>query len=242
MSALERIVGRNVVSVLSLAALLLCGPATAGRLEPPDRGSDFPAASPVIPAQGEQRRFSFSPGPFDRCKYFMITETSTDWVLMKVEDGFDQYIFTNSLGLMANLDAHRAVGGSIDLHLARGHLSCAPTLRYRQWFTRSQSMDLSVGYVSNHTSDPFDYSPSLAGPIVNARFNLTHCLYVQGGLCRFEGPSYLNDYLITSGAPGGSAGFKAYGGIGLGGVPGVSLWGVELVGLGLLALAFSGMS
>jgi hypothetical protein len=242
MSPLERIVSRNVVSVLSLASLLLCGPAAAGRLETPDRGSDFPAASPVIPQQDEQRRFSFRPGPFDRCKYFMITETSADWVWMKVEDGFDQYIFTNSLGLMDNLDAHRAVGGSFDLRLARGHLSCAPALRYRQWFTRDRSVDLSVGYVSNHESDPFSYSPRLAGPIVNARLNLTHCFYVQGGLCRFEGPSYRNNDLIPSGAPGGTGRFETYGGIGLGGVPGVSLWGVELVGLGLLALAFSGMS
>lgn len=237
MSAPGNLVTRNAVSALSLAALFLCGPATAGRSAPPDRGSDPTAVSQAIPAQGEQRRFSFSPDPFDQCKYFMITETSTDWVWMKVEDGFDQYIFTNSLGLMDNLDAHRAVGGSIDLRLARGHLSCAPALRYRQWFTRDQSVDLSVGYVSNHESDLFSYSPRLAGPIVNARFNLTNYLYVQGGLCRFEGPSYLNNYLIPSGAR-----FRTYGGIGLGGVPGVSLWGVEAVGLVLLALAFSGMS
>jgi hypothetical protein len=235
MSMLGRIANRNVLRTLALGSVFLCGLAIADELGPVSTRTASPVISLADPTHSKQRIFSFRPSTFDDCKYFLITETSTDRVLMKTDDAFDQYIFTNRLGLMKNLDKHRAIGGSLDLRLAMGVVSCAPTLRYRQWLTHDRSLDLSASYVANQAR-------GLVGPILDARINLTNYFYVQGGVCQFRDEWYGWDIRYPSAYDQLPRHRKVYGGVGFGGRPGAMLWGVELVGIGLLAILFSGMS
>jgi hypothetical protein len=232
---LERIVVPNVLRVLALGSFLGCGPAIADEPRPADAGTPPPAVSSAGPEHADPRRWSFRPGPFVDCRYFLITEASTDRVLMKTDDALDQFIFTNRLGIMKNLDEHRSVGGSIDLRLAMGVVSCAPTLRYRQWLTHDQSVDLSASYVANDAR-------GLVGPILDARLNLSNSFYVQAGVCQFRDEWYEWDIRYPSAYDRLPKHRRVYGGVGFGGAPGAVLWGVELVGIGLLAIFFSGMS
>jgi hypothetical protein len=116
-----------------------------------------------------------------------------------------------------------------------GRVCCAPTPRYRQWLSHDQSIDLSASYVSNH-------SRGLVGPILDARLNLTNYFYVHGGVCQFRDEWYSWDIRNPSGYDQAARQRRLYGDIGFGGGPGAGLWGVELLGLGILTAIFSGMN
>jgi hypothetical protein len=193
-------------------------------------------------AQAERRSFSFSPQPYDRCDYFMITEFSTSAVAMKVPHSHlsDQFLFTDSFGFMKNLEGGSALGASIDLHLSDGSgdldreaIQVAPTLRYKHWLPRKQSLDLSIGYI------PKGADLGLVGPIANLRYSPLSTFYVQAGVCQFREftliPGSFYEYHEERKT-------RLFGGAGVGGVPATIFWGVQLVGAVVVAgsLAASG--
>jgi hypothetical protein len=180
------------------------------------------------------RAIVFSPDRADRCDYFFVTEFNAGVTGVKSQDGVDRFLFTDAFGLMRNIDRTRAVGVSIDAHLAAGAIRFTPTIRFKQWLAGRRSLDLSLGYAST----PIDHE-GVVGPIVDVRYSPTAWFHVQAGACRIRSVGsiwYYPDYRVDEDSQ-----FQLHAGVGLGGVPGVISWGAQAIGFAALVLAFSGM-
>jgi hypothetical protein len=185
-------------------------------------------------AQTERRSFSVNPQPLDHCDTFLITEATFDVVAVKVPNGHlpDRFLYTDSFGFMKNM-GRSALGLSIDVHVTKAsttqtRVKFAPTVRYKRWLPRSQSVDLLLGYVSK------GQSAGLGGPMATLRYSPLTTLYLQAGACQFReidlvpgsSPSRFREETKT----------RLFAGAGTGGVPGEVLWGLEAVA-GLLIAA-----
>ncbi len=212
-------------AALPLAALLLAVSACALEAGP------LAARDSLPPVRG----LSWRPAPYPRCRAYVLTEAGVDVAAIQVDDHFDRFIFSDALGVMANVDEHQSIGGSLDLTLALGQFSLVPTLRYRRWLGKGGSLDLAAGW-----------SPAsgrgIGGPIVRARYAPVAMLGVEAGVAR-----YLNEDPYGWWGPNGSARtdpvrWHAFGGVSLGGPLGAGAWGVQVLGLSLVAMALMGMA
>ena len=199
----------------------------------------------VAPAR-QRRRVSFTQHRLDRCASFMILEASGNRLTAVTVDKMDEFIVTNGFGLMKNIDQRWAVGGAVELYWARGAVIAAPALRCRRWFAREQSIEASLGYISNGASRSSAFyggsAVSLVGPIVSARYSPIPGYFVQGGLCRYRVQEDEYDPLTQSFRFWSHDYSKGYGGIGLGGFGGAALWGVEALALGAVLVVAAGLS
>jgi hypothetical protein len=181
-------------------------------------------------------RFSLTPHRLDRCKAFLVVEASGSRVAMNTEDRLDEFIVSDGLGVMVNVNSSWAVGGVVELYWARGAVKVAPVVRCRRWFGREQSLEASVGYLgrAGAVADPYTGAGSqLVGPIASVRYSPVPVVFAQVGLCRFQ----VGDYLFSDFGPGtaGREVTKLYGGAGMSGGGGAVLWGLEALALaGLL--------
>lgn len=133
-------------------------------------------AASAVDAPSSTRPFSFNPDP--DVDYFLVTEFRASRVAIPdTQDPIDSYLFTDSFGLMKRLSRANAVGATIDFHLAEGEFSAAPSIRYRRWLTRKQSLELSAAYASG--------DKTLGGPIVEARYSPLPLFHVQIGVARY---------------------------------------------------------
>ena len=263
--------GRTSVVTCLAAAILVLAPARAVCGASPPAGPAGPSASTTVslgaavaqapPATdtlpgstrepmgvvpNRQRRcVSFAPHRLDQCAFFLVLEASGNRVTMNTVDRMDEFIVTNGIGLMKNIDQRWAVGGVVELYWARGAISVAPALRCRRWFAREQSIEASLGYIPNGASNGnvvYGGSvASLAGPVASARYSPIPGFFVQGGLCRYREQGYERDPLTQSFRYWSHDYPKGYGGIGLGGSGGATLWGVEALALGVFFLVAAGL-
>jgi hypothetical protein len=216
---------RMLVAALAACALCLSGTARAQPVSPANADTAGGAA--------KRRGVSFSPKPYARCDVFFVTEFSANLLFVEVDDQMDRFLFTDSFGLMKNLTPDKALGGSFDLHVAQGVAKYAVTVRYKQWLGERQSVDLSLGFFP-------DDAPGIVGPIANLRYSPAQSFYVQAGLCQIKEqwgtyvgyPEYFRYHEART--------FRVYGGIGCGGVPGVVLWGAQMLGIGVVGLLVFG--
>lgn len=201
-----------IAAALASCALCLAGTAHAEPASPAD-----------APGEAAKRKgLSFTPKPYAQCDVFFVTEFSANLLFVPVDDQMDRFLFTDSFGLMKNLTRDKALGGSIDLHLAQGVIKYAVTLRYKQWLGERQSVDLSLGFFP-------DDAPGIVGPIANARYSPLQTFYVQAGVCQFKelewqyvpAPEYFRYHEART--------YRLYTGIGCGGAAGAILWGAQLL-------------
>ncbi len=189
-----------------------------------------------------RRIFSFTPRRYDQCELFLATEASGARVAITTIDPMDEYLFANGIALMKNIDPRWSVGGGVDVHLARGIFKVAPDVRCRRWFAREQSIEASLGYVTSPPrNEPGGNAIDLVGPIVSARYYPARWFFVQGGVCRFRErrSSY---HAETQSLTYSTRDFsKAFGGIGLSGGGGATLWGIEALTVGVLMALLAGM-
>lgn len=179
------------------------------------------------------RALVFSPDRPERCDFFFVTEFNAGMTGVESQDALDKFLFTDAIGLMWNADRSRAIGVSIDAHLANGALRFVPTLRAKQWLTGRSSMDLSLGYA--FTSIEQD---GITGAIFQVRYSPTQWIHLQAGGCRVREVSsiwYFPDYHVEEVTQ-----FRIYGGVGLGGVPAVVAWGAQAVGFATVVALFAG--
>jgi hypothetical protein len=175
-----------------------------------------------------RKRFSFTPRPGDRCEYFFVTEFQASYTSARAQDPVDRYIFTDSFGLMRNV-GRGAVGASLDVSLALGAVRFSPMVRYKRWLGSKQSVE-SVGHF-------LEDSPGLVGPIVTARYCPVNYFHLQAGVCQYREQwtvvtnpyNYPDDFEFHD-----EKTYRVFGGLGFGGIPGVSLWGAQLVGVVIL--------
>ena len=182
-----------------------------------------------------RKTVSFSPDRHDRCDYFWITEFDASLTPgVDVRDAVDGFIFTDALGLMRNIDRSRAVGISVDAHVAAGGFRFAPTLRFKQWLAGRASLDLSLGYVTNDIEHE-----GVVGPIVDVRYSPNEWLHFQAGACRIRNVGFITyypEYSVDEQSP-----LRFFAGVGLGAVPGVVSWGAQAIGFATVLAMFSGM-
>jgi hypothetical protein len=187
---------------------------------------------PVVAAP--HRTIVFGPDRPERCDYFFVTEFSVGATNRKSQDAVDRFLLTDGLGVMRNIDRRRALGVSIDAHLAAGAIRFAPTIRYKHWLAGRSSIDLLLGYA--HTAIQQE---GVTGPIVDVRYSPTQWFHVQAGACRIRNVRsifYYPDFHVDE-----DTRLRVHAGIGLGGVPGVVSWGVQAIGAVGVALALTGM-
>ena len=190
---------------------------------------DSLAAAPPHPA------VVFAPDRPDRCDFFFVTEFSASTTAAHSQNGEDDFIFTDALGLMRNVGRSQAVGLSIDAHVAAGNTRFVPTLRFKQWLAGRQSVDVLVGYA---VDDPL--REGVVGPIVDLRYSPNAWFYVQAGACRVRSISsifYYPEYQVNQESP-----LRFHAGLGLGGVAGVASWGAQAIAIVGLLVAFSHMN
>jgi hypothetical protein len=187
--------------------------------------SDDGSSTPV------RRRFAFNPAPYGQCDYFIITEFSASVVGRTTQDPVDSFLFSDGLGLMRNVGERSSLGGSVDAHIAQGEFKLSPTVRYKHWLSRRQSMDLLVGYMLGQRDGMF-------GPIATVRYSPAPYLHLQAGACQERRHWTTYDFQSGTLQFHDRKQFRVYGGLGLGGVPGLVSWGAQAVGgLALLAVA-----
>ncbi len=221
----------SLTPLLSLPRAFVWLAAMAGGLL---AGAPGPVWCETSPFLEPRRTIVFTPDRPDRCEYFFVTEFNVSATGVKSQDGVDRFLFTDALGVMRNIDRSRAVGLSLDAHLAAGGIRFAPTIRFKQWLAGRSSLDLLVGYA--HT--PIEQE-GVTGAIVDARYSPTAWFHIQAGACRIRSVSsiwYYPDYHVNEDTQ-----LAFHAGVGLGGVPGVVSWGVQGIGFGVLYAMFSNM-
>jgi hypothetical protein len=189
-------------------------------------------ADPSTDGTTTHRALVFAPDRPERCDYFLVTEFTTSFTGAKPGDAFDSFLYTDAIGVMRNVDRSRAVGASIDVHLANGAVRLAPTLRFKQWLKGRGSVDLLVGYAPSTIEQE-----GVTGVIVDVRYSPAVWCHVQAGACRIRDVSsifYYPEFRVEE-----DTRLRLHAGVGLGGVPGVASWGVQAVGFALLAAAFA---
>jgi hypothetical protein len=182
-------------------------------------------ATSTAGGESSTRPFSFNPDP--AADYFLVTEFRVSRLaIADTQDPVDSYLFTDSFGLMRRLSSHDAVGATIDFHLAEGEFAAAPSIRYRRWLTRQQSIELSAGYASG--------DKVLSGPIVEARYSPVPPLHVQVGVARYVERRYVYEppvFVLRE-----EKKQRWYGGVGCAGSIGAVAWGAQLVAAGLMLI------
>jgi hypothetical protein len=229
--------GRWCMVACLLVVVLLPVPAAAGAGAVPvatDTLSAPAGAAQVAPPRGPRRLLSFTPHRRDECAAFVVTETSVNRVDIQTGDAMDQYLVTDCIGLMMNLDPRWAVGGAVELHWALGTIKVAPAVRCRRWFGREQSVEASLGYIS-------DGEPGLVGPIVSARYSPFPGLCLQGGVARYREQRYAYDPVTYRGRTWNHDTSRAFGGVGLSGPGGAAIWGIQALAVGVAIALFAGM-
>jgi hypothetical protein len=217
------------------AALLAIAVVSTWLLPVSARG-DVP--QPIHPAMGRVLRysdFSFTPHGFSRCSQFLVTETSVSGV-------GSQTLLTDGFGMMENINRHWAVGGAVNVHWATGlQFMTEPAVRCRRWFGGEQSVEGSLGWIaSSEPSGSVEGLTYLVGPNVSIRYSPTPMVFVLGGVCRLRERNDAFDPQTYSIAKRYRDYSTTYGGIGLGGLPAMALWGLEAVAVGV-AVAISGV-
>jgi hypothetical protein len=165
----------------------------------------------------------FNPDTPDRCEWFFVTEFSTSYVPMATVDGYDNFLFDDSFGLMKNAGSHTAVGASMSFLLAQGEIHYTPTVRYKRWLG-TRSVDVTLGYAAGELQGP-------TGPILTARYSPTRWFHMQAGACRIREVRYLDypEFSVEERRP-----IRMFAGVGFGGVAGVGLWAAQAVGIVIL--------
>jgi len=186
------------------------------------------------PSPQPRKAIAFAPGRQDVCDFFLVTEFTASATGGTSEGGVDRVLFTDAFGIMRNIGESRAVGVSVDTHLAEGAIRFTPTVRFKQWFAGRQSVDLLVGYA--HASLEQE---GVVGPVVDVRYSPTAWFHVQAGGCRIRSVSsifYYPDYQVHEKSP-----YKIHVGAGLGGAPGAVSWGLQAIAFAGLLYAFRNM-
>jgi hypothetical protein len=225
-----------MVSCLVAVLLLVVPAAAAPDASPPAADTlSGPGGGAQVPApHGPRRPLSFTPHCLDECAAFFVVETSVNRVAMKTDDRMDEFLVTDAVGLMKNINPRWAVGGAVELHWAVGTVKVAPALRCRRWFGREQSLEASLGYIANG-------DPGMVGPIVSARYSPFPGFCVQGGVTRYREWRYDYDPVTYRSWSWTHDSSRAYGGIGLSGPGGAALWGLQALALGVAVVMFAGM-
>ena len=180
------------------------------------------------------RTTSFTPDRPERCTFFFVTEFDAGVTGGRARDVTDRFLFTDALGLMANIDRTRAVGASLDVHLVEGAIRFTPTFRFKQWLAGRRSLDASLGYAFASAEEE-----GLVGTIGTIRYSPTQWFHLQAAACRVRNVTsirYSPDFHVE-----GDTRFHLYAGVGLGGVPGIVSWGAQGVGFLTLVALFSGL-
>jgi len=207
--------GPRFLCLAVLAAALLAAPARG-------RCDDAPAA---------RKPFAFASGRRERCDYFLVTEFTMSRTGGSSSVDFDRMLFTDSFGVMRNIDDSRAVGLSVDAELAEGAIRLVPTLRLKQWFAGRQSVDVLVGYAGGSLTQE-----GVIGTVADVRYSPTPWFHVQAGGSRIRSVSsivYDPDYHVTEQHP-----FRMHVGAWLGGAPGAVTWGLQAIAFAGLLFAF----
>lgn len=176
----------------------------------------------------------FFPDRRDKCDYFMVTEFSFGVSGSGSQDPMDEMLLTDGLGIMRNIDGSRAVGLSIDAHLAHGMVRFAPTVRFKQWLKGRSSVDLTLGYAGT----PVD-EEGVVGLIGDVRYYPAPWFHVRAGGCRIRDVHNIWRFSDGTVAVDETTRTRVHAGVGVGEVAGVVSWGVQAVLLASLVAAFA---
>lgn len=181
-----------------------------------------------------RRSLSFRPDRLEKCDFFLVTEFSVSAIGTGSADPIDDLLFSDSFGIMRNIDSARAVGLTLDAHVARG-LRLTPNVRFKQWLSRRSSIDLTLGYAHASVEDD-----GVFGWIGDVRYSPAPWFHVRTGVCRIRevyAISYLPDRQVNQAIL-----TRFHAGVGVGEVPGVIAWGGQVLLFATFVALFSGMS
>lgn len=186
----------SLVRVFAVA--LLCLAAAAPQSRAADRvGSGFLAdtssrgARAAAPDTGEHRTFRKTPAPLAQCDWFPVFEAGVARLGTSQGEWEDNVLFTNSVGLMRNVNTRDALGASLDVHMTSGFGAWAPTVRWRRFVGTTASAEVSAGWIVNHHL-------GVRGPIAQVRYAPIPQVYAQVGATQYR-------HYDWSIAPGGAA-------------------------------------
>lgn len=178
--------------------------------------------------------FQFRPDRLEKCDFFFVTEFSVSAIGTGSVEPMDDLLFTNSFGLMRNIDRSRAIGLALDAHVAKG-FRLSPTVRFKQWLARRSSVDVTVGYA--HA--PFD-EEGIVGWNGEARYYPAPWFHVRTGLCRIRDVHAI--YYFPDPRVEQTTETRFHAGVGVGEVPGVAAWGGQVLLLAVFVAMFAGAS
>ena len=180
-----------------------------------------------------RRGLKFWPDRLEKCDYFMVTEFSVGLTGSASQEPMDDFLLTDALGIMRNIDGSRAVGFSLDAHLARGMVRVAPTVRFKQWLKGRSSVDLTLGYA--HT--PLE-EEGVVGWIGDVRYYPVPWFHLRAGACRVRDVHSI--WHFSDGTTvDHTTRANVHAGIGVGEVPGVVAWGAQAILLASFVAAFA---
>lgn len=94
----------------------------------------------------EPRAVSWRGGPIDRCRTMILTDFGAYLVSGTPGGGGLNVRAVADYGVLVNLDARSAIGGTLFASLSRNsEFVLGPAVRYRRWLGRSQSIDVALG-------------------------------------------------------------------------------------------------
>lgn len=185
-------------------------------------------------ALAQRSAFQFRPDRLEKCDFFLVTEFSVSVIGTGSPEPIDDLLFTDSFGIMRNIDPSHAVGLTLDAHVARG-LRLTPNVRFKQWFSRRSSIDLTLGYAHAAVEDD-----GVFGWIGDVRYSPAPWFHVRTGVCRIRevhAITYLPDRQVNQ-----TVLTRFHAGVGVGEVPGVIAWGGQVLLFATFVALFSGMS
>lgn len=221
----------------ALATGVLAGPALSA-----DRvGSGFRdsvrvhAAGPASPDTGQFRVLRWVAAPAGRCDWFVVFEAGIARVFVPADDWVDHTLFTNSVGLMRNVSARDAIGGSLDMHWLAGEVAMAPTVRWRRFLGRGASLETMIGW--NSTS-----GEGVDGPIGQLRYAPVPEAYIEAGAFPYRYWDFVPYPQAGFATPRLRHETRVFAGLGVAGAPGAVAWTVEALALAVTLAVAIGLS
>lgn len=194
------------------------------------------AGSQAAPAQTASAPFCYRARPKPACSAFAFTNFGGYVVLGNDLTGDTPLREVADWGVMANVDARNAVGGSVFASLDRLGFGLGPAVRYRRWLSPTASLDVALGAPLFTTTNNL-HAGSLFGLV---RWSPNHWFALAARPELVRAPVFLGCGPTGCNVPVQSRARLSLG-MELGSVPGLTLTAVAGVATALLAAIVAGI-
>lgn len=186
-----------------------------------------PAGTPAPAITSNADHPSMYPRPLPACKVFFLPNAGVYFSITNKNAGETRWRGVVEPGVMVNVTKRDAIGGSWFFIADDDGFTTGPAIRYRRWFARERSLELSAGTPVGSSEDV--QTGSIYGLI---KYNPVHWFGIAVRPEYVRRPEY-SDSTYSTGSSG-----RVFAGVEFSGMPGLALASAGVVVAAALIVAF----